>query len=303
MVRIVRMALVALLALTGSASARTAAPHVQAAEPALWMIRDADSTMYFYGTIHLRKAGAPWGGSAAEQALAEAQEVWTEVEISAARDAELQGVVGRMGYDPAHTLSSLMTPARAAQLKTAAASLGMPLTQLDQMKPWLASLTISVVPMVQAGYDPEAGVDHSVDRIARAAGKRMRWFETGEQQIQFMAGFADPLQLEMLYDSMDDLAKGTAEMQRMEAAWEVGDDATLAHDMVADMARQYPELYDVMLKRRNAAWADVLTREMAGSGVDFIAVGTAHLVGPDSVLALMRARGFKVERISPRQRR
>ena len=297
--RIVRAALIAVFVFAGSADARTArgAP-VRPPEPALWAIRDADSTMYFYGTIHLRKAGAPWGGPAAERALAEAQEVWTEVEIDPVRDAELQGVVGRMGYDTTRTLSSLMTPARAAQLKTAATSIGVPVTALDAMKPWLASLTISVVPMVKAGYDPAAGVDHGIDRVARAAGKHMRWFETGEQQIQFMAGFADPLQLEMLYDSMDDVGKGTALIQRMEAAWEIGDDRTLAQDMVADMRRAYPELHDVMLKQRNAAWAEVLAREMAGSGVDFIAVGAAHLVGPDSVLALMRARGFTVQRIT-----
>ena len=191
---------------------------MQPPEPALWVIRDADSTMYFYGTIHLRKAGAPWGGPAAERALAEAKEVWTEVEIDPVRDAELQGVVGRMGYDTTRTLSSLMTRARAGQLKTTAQSIGVPMTALDAMKPWLASLTISIVPMVRAGYDPAAGVDHSIDRIARAAGKHMRWFETGEQQIQFMAGFADPLQLEMLYDSMDDIDKGMALMARMEAA-------------------------------------------------------------------------------------
>ena len=289
----------AALAVTGCAATRANVAVSGPPQPAVWAIRDADSTMYFFGAIHLRKRGAPWGGPVAERALGQAARVWTEVEIDPARDAEVQTVVGRYGFDPVHPLSSRMTPARIAQMHAAAAGIGMAPAALDAMKPWLASLTLTVVPMIQAGYDPQSGVDRTIDRLAEASGKTMRWFETGEEQIRFLAGMSDPLQVAMLNESLDDVGKGTGDLTRMEAAWEVGDDATLARDMVADMRREYPELYNVMLKNRNAAWTEVLSREMAGSGVDFIAVGAAHLVGPDSVLAMMRARGFAVERISP----
>ena len=199
----------------------------------------------------------------------------------------------------AHPLSAQLTPARAKQLREAAAEIGVPASALEIMKPWLASLTFTVVPMGKAGYDPNAGVDRTIDRIAETAGKRMRWFETGEEQIRFMAGMSEPLQIEMLYDALDEVGKGTTELERMEKAWEAGDTDMLADEMVAEMKGEYPELYDVLLKNRNAAWVEVLSREMAGAGVDFIAVGAAHLVGPDSVLAMMQAQGFTVERISP----
>ena len=300
MQRLMRTALVAILALVaGCATAPVAAVPEGPPQPAVWAVRDADSAMYFYGTIHLRKPGAPWGGPVAERALGEAQEVWTEIEVDPAREAALQGVVVRYGIDTTRTLSSQLDAARAAQLRAAATEIGVPPEALDIMKPWLASLTLTVVPMTKAGYDPNAGVDRSIDRIAESAGKTMRWFETGEQQIRFLSGMSDPLQIAMLYEAIDDVGKGTAEMERMEKAWEVGDDKTLAEEMVAEMRGDYPELYDVLLKRRNAAWVEALSREMAGSGVDFIAVGAAHLVGPDSVLAMMRARGFTVERVSP----
>jgi uncharacterized protein len=287
-------ALACALALAACVSApRTAS----APEPALWVVRDADSTLYLYGTIHMRKPGARWGGPMAERALAEADEVWTEVEVDPARDAAVQQVVARYGIDPANPLSAQLTPERAQQLREAAVALGAAPQSFDVMKPWLASITISLLPMLKAGYDPQAGVDRSVDRVAEAAGKRMRWFESGEQQIQFLAGLSYPLQIAMLEDALDEVGQGTALLERMEAAWEVGDDRTLAREMTSEMKRDDPELYEVMLTRRNAAWTETLIGELNSAGVDFVAVGAAHLVGPDSVQAMLRARGWKVERV------
>jgi uncharacterized protein YbaP (TraB family) len=278
--------------------AACATPPVAAREPAVWAVRDADSTIYLYGSIHLRKPGARWGGPTAERALAEASEVWTEVEIDPVREREVQGLVGQYGMDPTRPLSSRLSPQRVQQLGKVARGLGMAPEGFEPMRPWLASVTLAVLPMLKAGYDPEAGVDRTVDRLAEAAGKRMRWFETGEEQIRFLSGFPDDVQIQMLEDALDEAEAGTTLMASMEAAWERGDDRTLARDMVAEMKREYPALHEVILTRRNAAWTDVLAREMAGSGVDMVVVGAAHLVGPDSVVAMLRARGFKVERVS-----
>ncbi|MDX2233009.1 MAG: TraB/GumN family protein [Hyphomonadaceae bacterium] len=300
MSRSVLAAMVAACFLAASCATTPAAKVVEGPpQPALWAVRDADSTLYLYGTIHMRKQGKPWGGPIAEAALMEADEVWTELEIDPKSEAAAQALVARYGLDPARKLSEQLKPERAQQMKALAALIGLPEPALESMKPWLASLTLTVVPMLQAGYDPQAGVDRAVDRVAESAGKRMRWFESAEEQIQFLAGFDDALQIQMLEDTLDEVQRGPALMTAMETAWETGDDVTLARDMVAPMQTDYPALYDVILKQRNAAWVTVLARELEGSGVDFVAVGAAHLVGPDSVQAMLEARGFTVERVTP----
>jgi uncharacterized protein len=284
---------------TAKENAATPAATAQVAQPAMWVVRDADSTIYLYGTIHLRKTGAKWGGPEAERALNEAQEVWTELEIDPSKEAAMQGLVMQYGIDREKPLSAKIDSARLPALQAAATKIGMPAANLEPMRPWLAGLTLTVVPMMQAGYDPNAGVDRAVNTIARAAGKKMRWFETSEQQLQFFANTPEPVQLQMLYEAIDQINEGASAMATLESAWEKGDDRTLANEMVAEMARDYPELYDVLLKKRNAAWTEVLAREMAGSGVDFVAVGAAHLAGPDSVQAMMKAKGFRIERVTP----
>jgi hypothetical protein len=262
-------------------------------------VRDADSTIYLYGTIHLRKAGGEWGGPAAKAALAEAQDVWTEIEIDPAKDAELQGLVAQYGLDPARKLSAVIDPAQKPALEAAAAALGAPLANFEPMRPWLAGITFSIVPLLQAGYDPASGVDRQIDAAAEAAGKRMRWFETGAEQLQFLSGLSEPVQLQLLYEALAEFQKGPDVLKRMEAAWEAGDNAALEALVVSELKAEYPEVYDVILTQRNARWADILAEELKGAGVDFVAVGAAHLLGPDSVQALLAKKGVKAEPIAP----
>jgi uncharacterized protein len=295
-----RSLIAALLGVAVVTACATAAPVVEGpAQPALWAVRDADSTLYLYGTIHMRKQGAAWGGPAAEAALAEAQEVWTEVEVDPTREEAVRPLVARYGFDTTRSLSAQLSPERAAQLKEVVTGLGLPMQNVEAMKPWLASLTLSVLPMLKAGYDPKAGVDQSIDRAAEALDKRMRWFESSEEQIQFLSGFDQALQIQMLEDTLDEAGEGPAMLADMERAWEVGDDAKLADEMVAELRTEFPQLYDVLLARRNAAWTEVLSKELEGAGVDFVAVGAAHLAGPDSVQAMLRKRGYTVTRVTP----
>jgi uncharacterized protein YbaP (TraB family) len=63
------------------------------------------------------------------------------------------------------------------------------------------------------------------------------------------------------------------------------------------MREEYPELYDGLFARRNAAWIEMLLNELDGAGVDFVAVGAGHLLGEDGLVAQLRARGVRVERV------
>jgi uncharacterized protein YbaP (TraB family) len=168
---------------------------------------------------------------------------------------------------------------------------------IEAMQPWLAAITLSVLPMIQAGYDPNAGVDREIDAAAEAAGKRMRAFETIEEQIGFLSGFSPEMQRQMLLDAIAETEKGPSQLDALSVAWEQGDLEVLEEYVIDDMREEYPELYDVLFVRRNAAWMEMLMRELGGAGVDFVAVGTGHLLGEHGLVAQLRARGVQVERV------
>lgn len=287
------LAALAAATLAGCASSAEPAPG-----PALFVARDADSTLYIYGTIHLRKSGAPWGSPAVDTAIAGADEIWTEIEISPESDTRTQQLALQAGLAPAEQpLSSWLSAEENERLRATAQRLGLQAQALEPMQPWLASLTLSVLPMMRAGYDPNSGVDRSVDSFGDAQGKTMRHFETPEEQIGFFANMSPELQRQMLLEAIDEAERGAASLDELSAGWETGDLRAIERLAVDEFKSEYPAVYEVMLVNRNRAWAEVLAHEMEGAGVDFVAVGVAHLVGDDGLVELLRAHGMRVERV------
>lgn len=295
MLKSVLIAAAAFAALATAACAETPAAAI---DPALYVVRDADSTMYLYGTVHVRPNGADWGDEDVRRALAESQEIWTEIEMSAEADARVQALAQQAGAAPqGRPLSSWLTAEENARLNALTQSLGIPSGALENTQPWAAALALSLIPIMQAGYNPMSGVDRAIDAYGDQNGKTMRALERAEDQIGFLSGLSPELQRAMLIEAIDETQEGPALLNQMSRAWERGDLASLEEVVIDDTRREYPELYQTLFVRRNAEWMVTLVRELNGAGVDFVAVGAGHLIGDDGLVALMRARGYSVERV------
>lgn len=293
-------ALAALL-LAASASAQARPELQREIAPALFVARDADSTLYLFGTVHVRRPGAQWGGADAHAALAQAEEVWTEMEITPESQAQVRELTLRYGMASAdRPLSSILNAEEYARLTAASQRLGLQTSILDRMRPWLAAITLTVAPMLREGFDPNAGVDRAI--VAAAGAARLRAFETAEQQIGFLANLSEPMQRQLLLEAIDGAEEGAAALDALSRAWERGDLDALETEALRDLRQNYPELYAVVIRQRNLAWVETLMRELDGAGVDFVAVGAAHLVGEDGLVALLRARGVAVERVGEEAR-
>ncbi|HEY8617256.1 TraB/GumN family protein [Phenylobacterium sp.] len=283
------------LALASAALATVAAATPAAAEPALWAIRDHDSTIYLYGTVHVLKPGTEWRSAKMARALADSRELVIEV-VGADDVAAAQPLIARFGVDAARPLSSKLPAADRPRLAAAAKAMGLPDGALEPMRPWLAALTLAVTPMIQAGYDPKSGVETILQAEAKAAGKPVGALETLEQQLRFFADMAPDVEVDLLRATLDDVAEGPAQLDRMVAAWAAGDMAALEKEFVEETRRDYPEMYKVVVVARNKDWANQLAEKLKGSGVSFVAVGAGHLVGPDSVQAQLAKRGIQATR-------
>jgi len=293
MIKTTVLAAIAFVALAAGACAQ------EELDPALYVARDADSTMYLYGTVHVRPRGVDWGDEDVREALAAAEEIWTELEMTPETDQRTQELAIQYGRAPAdRPLSSWLTAEENARLDGLAQRLGLPRAYLESMQPWMAGLTLSLVPIMRAGYDPNSGVDRAIDAYGDANGKTMRAFETVEQQIGFFAGLDEETQLAFLREAINEAEEGPAMLGEMTAAWERGDLDTLERLVVEDTREEYPEVYEALFVRRNNAWIEVLVRELHGAGVDFVAVGAGHLLGPDGLVQQLQARGYRVERVA-----
>ena len=274
------------------AAALTLAAGPVAAEPALWKVTNGPSTAYLYGSVHLLKPTTVWDTPKVEAALGESRELWLEItDLDDA--AAMQATVRSLGTDPAHTLTSRLDPARQKRLAAILSGIGAPPTALDPLRPWLAAVTLSLFPMQKAGYDPAAGVDRLLKAAAVRRGLPVMGFETSEGQLHYLSDMSEAEQMDMLHQSIDDYDTALAELDELEAAWERGDDREIARLEAKDMT---PALYQRLLAGRNRLFAKRLLERMQQPGVIFVAVGAAHLAGPDSVQVLLARAGLKAVR-------
>jgi uncharacterized protein YbaP (TraB family) len=293
--------LLATLALTLAlpACAQTsAAPPAPArdADPALWVVRDADTTVYLFGTIHVLKPGLSWFDEAVKTAFDRSGQVM--LEMVEPDTATMQRIVMASGMIPPTSppLTQMIPPAKRAAYTQAVTGLGLSPATLDRYRPWLAAVTLSLLPLVKAGYDPANGPEGVITAAAKAAGKPVAGLETAEQQIGYFAELSDKAQVDFLTETVAELPKASAELDEMVADWSRGDPAALAAVMNDDL-KASPEVANVLLYSRNARWADWIKGRMATPGTVFIAVGAGHLAGDRSVIADLEAKGVKVERV------
>jgi uncharacterized protein YbaP (TraB family) len=264
------------------------------AEPAMWVIKDADSTIYLIGTMHLLKHDSEWNAEKVKKTVHESTELWLEIADLDNQEA-LAPLVAKFGLDKERPLSTKLNEEQKKKLEKVTNTYGIPAATLEPMRPWLAAMLIEVLPLVKAGYDPKAGVERILAAQAVAEGDKIRGFETAEEQFHFLADLSEKEELAFLDGTMDDLEEGLDLLDRLAKAWIDGDVGTIGA-MAAEMKSKAPELYDKIFVRRNIAWAEKIEQMLKGSGVQQIAVGAGHLVGPDSVQAQLAKRGIKVER-------
>jgi len=272
------------------------APSELAHEPAIWRITDADSEIWLYGSSHLLPPSLRWRGPKLEAAFAAAEELVAETDTSADTGAVFVDLAQRYGRLPAgESLSARLSPEDAARLAQAARSLGLDPAALDQQRPWLTALQLSVAAATRAGHSAEAGVESVLTPEARARGMRLSYLETAEQQVQVLAGLPPEEEARFFSLTLRDIDQGAALMAEMDDAWVRGDVAALERLLEPQWREAGPIIHDAVIIARNRAWADDVTARLEGSGSVFIVVGAAHLVGEDSLVDLLRERGIAVE--------
>ena len=266
------------------------------ADPALWVVKDADTTIYLFGTIHVLKPGLSWFDEAVKTAFDAAGEL--RLEMVTPPPEVTQAIALKAGTTTTGpTLPARLGPkTRARYLKTLA-DYGLPATALDRFQPWFAANNLTILPLLKLGYALDSGAEQVLTRAAKDQGKAISGFETLPEQLGFFAGLSAPAQLTYLTGVIDELPSVGTTVDAMVANWSRGDPAALAKLLNDDLTSN-PELARVLLKQRNLRWAGWIAQRMATPGTVFVAVGAGHLAGADSVQAHLARRGLKATRVA-----
>lgn len=268
-------------------------------EPAIWLLKDEDTELYLMGTVHLLKPELEWRSDTIDAAFEEADTLVLETDVtSQAAASAMMKFVSKQGlFQDGRQLTSLLNEAQIEELKAALDYVDVPLGAVQPMRPWYAAVNLSVVQIKKEGFDPTSGVEMVLESEAREDGKSFAYLETIEEQLGRLANLPDEVQVEFLISSAESIEEGGEVLDTLIDEWVDGDVHGLGVLMANPEMMGSDDVYEALLKARNEDWVGKIEAMLEEPGTRLIAVGAGHLAGDDSVIRLLEADGFEVERL------
>lgn len=285
----------ALLALASAPAAE--AKSLRSANPAMWAVSDADTTIYLFGTIHVLPENYQWRTAKFNEAVAASQQLMLETIVDQKNPQQLMTTFAGMGFGRGLPPLAQRVPAdKRAALSTAMQRCGLTGPYLDQMKTWAAAFMLLNCQFKDMGVTGSEGVENVLRESFSGSGKSVGELETNAQQLSFFDTLGEPDQRALLEGSIEQPVNMSREFEAMLKSWANGDVEAISRTFDQELTGS-PGLKDILIKRRNANWSKWIQQRMAEPGAVMIAVGAGHLAGPDSVISLLKKDGYRVTRV------
>ena len=277
----------ALLVAAQTAQARTFA----------WKATGKGGTIYLMGSIHVMSESFYPLDPALEAAFTDSDLLVEEVDLAEMMNPTAQLATLSRGMLPSsQSLDKILSPATMALVRKATGDMGSAGGPLMQFKPWMLAIALQGMELMKAGFDPALGLDQHFYDAAKAGGRAVQGLETVEFQISRFDGMTMEQQDRMLAETLKELATQTASVNRLGDAWKAGDVASVERIALADL-KSDPLMYQRLLVERNKNWLPKIEALFARKGRALVVVGAAHLIGPDGLIAMLKAKGYTVEQL------
>jgi len=257
-------------ALIAPASARPAHPLAdqvtiseRRATPALWEVRDGDTIIYLFGTFHTLDERTAWFDRSVRAAFDKSGEL--VLETIAPTDPNEVRAIGRSVAGPRPATGSFLGATRA---------------------------------VVERGRASGLSVDHGADSVLRRAaadqGKSLSGIELFADQLRTFARIAAAPRAPVPAATS---ATAPVTLATLLSAWKAGDTNAFT-DMLAGFESKAPAAYRLLIADRNVLYGEWIAQRLGQPGTVFVAVGSGHLAGKDSVQNWLSARGIEARRIA-----
>lgn len=271
------------------------AASVASAGSSVWKVSSADNTLYLGGTVHmLRKSDYPLPLQY-EQAYAAADTLVFETDLAQLQDPAVQQRMQRaVRYTDNGGLQQRISPVLYQKIDKVWQQYGLPGEILNGLRPSGVIITLTMLNLKQIGVDAQ-GIDDFFHTQALRDGKSVAGLETVDQQISFLGAMGEGDEERFMQMSLDELEQSATFIDELISAWRRGSLVDLDRLMVADMRRDFPEQYRILLADRNQAWLPQIETMLKDKPVELVLVGSGHLAGQDGLLRQLKQRGYRIE--------
>ncbi|MEP1445154.1 MAG: TraB/GumN family protein [Paraglaciecola sp.] len=268
---------------------------IQAAS--VWKVSNEQHSLYIGGTIHFLTPKDYPLAKEYEMAFEASDKVIFETDMQEVRSPEFaQKMMKKLMYSDGTTINTVLNPETYKALAVHLSSRKMPMAAFASHKPNFLAISLTVFELQAMGYTSE-GVDMFYANKAKKNNKQQGWLETPDEQLSFMANLGGDDPNVMVEYTLKDIKKMPELLGKLHSTWLSGDMQGMAEVGITPFKTEYPEIYQDLLVTRNNNWMPKIVDMLNDQPVEFILVGALHLSGPDSVLAKLEAKGYKIEKL------
>ncbi|GGB97788.1 TraB/GumN family protein [Novosphingobium endophyticum] len=278
-----------LLALLAPFALLACSSEPRPADPALWRVDGpGGKRAWLFGTIHAAKQPLAWQTPTVRQALEQSDTIMVEV-ANLAEEAEVSATFARLAKSEGQPpLSRRVDSDERQALAMLLGKSGYRDSDFAAMDTWAAALILA-----RAGAseeDARNGVDRAV--IAEAGERPVVELEGAARQLGLFDALPEAEQRDLLGAVVLEASRSDADLAE---SWRTGDMEAIEKETRRGLLAD-PELREILFTGRNRAWTGKVTAAMKSGQTPFVAVGAAHMAGPQGLPAMLAARGYTVTR-------
>ena len=292
-----RIALALFCALISISAFAQSSAYKPGAPVLMWKVSSASNSAYLLGSVHLGDKSFYPLPSVIENAFAASSLLIVEVDIRKVDQLELQQLIAASGtYPPGDDLFQHIAPETKAKLNAFLGANGIPDILVARYRPWMAGLTVSMLPMIKAGLNPNDGIDMYF--LNKAGGKPVEQLEDAAWQVKLLSSVPERASDKFLLSAIAQAERSKETWTKLATFWSEGaadkiDELTKADE--ADDSADEKALSRRLREERNPHMTDRLEKCLHSSESCFMVVGAAHAVGSQGIVKQLQARGYRVE--------
>jgi uncharacterized protein YbaP (TraB family) len=267
------------------------------AESSVWKVQKDKSVIYLGATCHiLRETDYPLPPEF-DKAYKASEIVVFETDIGKLQDPSTQQkLLAQAMYADGSTVDKHLSAQAYSELSAYCKSNSIPLEAFKQFKPSMLIEMVTVTELMKMGVTQQ-GVDLFFYGLANKDKKIVKELETVEEQINYLVSMADGNEDDFVTYSINDMKNIKQQFEILANAWRKGDAEKLNELMVTELKTKLPELYKRLVTDRNNKWFPLIEAYMNTPQTEFILVGAGHLVGSEGIIALLKKKGYTVDKL------
>lgn len=268
------------------------------AKSLLYEVRSKNSTVYILGSIHLAKPELYPLEKAIEEGYKKSDVLVVEVDTQSGEAGQvMQYTMRTLGaYPQGKSLRTELSPKTYRALQAYTEKAGLPLYALEQMRPWVVMLQLSMAEMQRLGYSPELGIDkHFLERAKREE-KTVLELETIQQQMAFLSRDDKQYQDDLLRYSLASMHEMEPMLRALANSWKNGDAKAMEKLFLLPLQddADLKDIYERLVIKRNRKMTKKIESFLKTGNDYFVVVGAGHVVGKEGIVELLAGDGYRV---------